>query len=204
MIHRGTIKHPNELFGTTEGSQSRAFLLDKVAFSRLSSWLIRDLRSDHAGEVGAVALYRGILAVSRCKDVHTFASEHLKTESNHLKLLEGIVPASGRSMSLPLWNFAGYITGALPALFGSEAVFQTIDAVETFVDDHYKKQVIRLNHYHRHMRISNILERCRLDEVQHRDEARNHAAGASNVFLKIWCKLVTFGSSVAVTIARAI
>lgn len=27
--------------------------------------LMRDLRSDHAGEVGAVQIYRGILAVSR-------------------------------------------------------------------------------------------------------------------------------------------
>ena len=204
MVHRGTAKHPNELFGTTEDYRSRAFSLDAETFFPLPPWLTRDLRSDHAGEAGAVAMYRGILAVSPCEDVRTFASEHLKTESNHLRLVESILPTADRSMSLPLWNFAGYITGALPALFGSEAVFQTIDAVETFVDDHYKKQVVRLNQYHRQVRIANILERCRLDEVQHRCEAQNHAVGASNVFLKIWCKLVTFGSSVAVTIARAI
>ena len=204
MVHRGTAKHPNELFGTTEDYRSRAFSLDAETRFPLPPWLTRDLRSDHAGEAGAVAMYRGILAVSPFEDVRTFASEHLKTESTHLSLLESILPTADRSMSLPLWNFAGYITGALPALFGPEAVFQTIDAVETFVDDHYKKQVVRLNQYHRQVRIANILERCRLDEVQHRDEARNHAAGASNVFLKIWCKLVTFGSSVAVTIARAI
>ena len=204
MVHKGTAKLPNELFGSTEDYRSRAFSLDAETFISLPKWLTRDLRSDHADEAGAVAIYRGILAVSPCEDVRTFASEHLKTERYHLRLVEGNLPTADRSMSLPLWNFAGYITGALPALFGSEAVFQTIDAVETFVDDHYKKQVIRLNHYHRHMRIANILERCRLDEVQHRDEARNHSSGASNVFLKIWCKLVTFGSSVAVTIARAI
>ena len=204
MTRKAIAKNSNEFFEATVDYPSQAFSIDRETFVRLPAWLTRDLRSDHAGETGAVAMYRGILAVSPCDNVRTFASEHLKTESNHLKLLETILPTADRSMSLPLWNFAGYITGALPALFGSEAVFQTINAVETFVDDHYKKQVIRLNHHHRHLRIANILECCRLEEVQHRDEARNHSAGASNVFLKIWCKLVASGSSLAVTIARAI
>ena len=31
----------------------------------IPAWLRRDLRSDHAGESGAVEIYRGILAVSR-------------------------------------------------------------------------------------------------------------------------------------------
>ena len=172
--------------------------------SPLSSWLKADLRSDHAGETGAVAIYKGILAVTRHDNVRAFASGHLETESNHLKLIEKILSPADRSIMLPLWSIAGYITGALPALFGDKAVFQTIDAVETFVDNHYREQIVKLQRTPRHEHISNILERCRLDEVQHRDEARNLAVGANNICLKTWCKLVTFGSFVAVTIARAI
>ena len=92
MVHRETAKHPNELFGPTRDFRSRAFSLDAETFIPLPPWLTRDLRSDHAGEAGAVAMYRGILAVSPCEDVRTFASEHVKTESNHLRLLESILP----------------------------------------------------------------------------------------------------------------
>ena len=38
----------------------------------------------------------------------------------------------------------GWLTGALPALFGRKAIFATIEAVETFVDHHYAQQIARL------------------------------------------------------------
>jgi len=40
----------------------------------LPEWLIADLRSDHAGEMGAVMIYRGILAVSRDAGVRELRS----------------------------------------------------------------------------------------------------------------------------------
>ena len=52
------------------------------------NWLLRDLRSDHAGEAGAVAIYRGILAVSRCPQVREFAQRHMQTEQRHLATVE--------------------------------------------------------------------------------------------------------------------
>ena len=39
----------------------------------------------------------------------------------------------------------GWLTGALPALFGRQAIFATIEAVETFVDQHYEQQVVRID-----------------------------------------------------------
>ena len=50
---------------------------------------IRDLRSDHAGEAGAVQIYRGILAVSRNEVVRAFARQHMATEQRHLAFFEG-------------------------------------------------------------------------------------------------------------------
>jgi ubiquinone biosynthesis monooxygenase Coq7 len=40
--------------------------LPDIAISEMPAWLIGELRSDHAGETGAVMIYRGILAF--CKD----------------------------------------------------------------------------------------------------------------------------------------
>ena len=41
-----------------------------------------ELRSDHAGETGAVAIYRGILAITRNPELRTFAEHHLATEQD--------------------------------------------------------------------------------------------------------------------------
>jgi demethoxyubiquinone hydroxylase (CLK1/Coq7/Cat5 family) len=110
------------------------------SFAALPLALRRELRTDHAGETGAVQIYRGILAVSRDPSVRRFAEHHQATEQRHLELIEAVVPPAGRSRLLPLWRVSGWMTGALPALFGQRAVFATIQAVETFVDRHYGDQ----------------------------------------------------------------
>ena len=167
-------------------------------------WLVRELRSDHAGETGAIAIYRGILAVSRSATLRTFASAHLKTEQDHLALIETILPARSRSVLLPLWRVAGFLTGAMPALFGGRAVFATIAAVETFVDRHYAAQVDRLSREGSHAEVRSLLERCRQDEARHRDEARQACDGSPGAFARAWCRMVGAGSAVAVAIARHI
>ena len=113
-------------------------------FSQMPRWLQAELRSDHAGEYGAVMIYRGILAVSRDDTVRDFAERHIATERDHLRLMEETVPSSARTQLLPLWWLMGWLTGALPAVFGRHAVFATIEAVETFVDHHYRQQIDRL------------------------------------------------------------
>ncbi len=165
-------------------------------------WLVRDLRSDHAGETGAVAIYRGILAVSRDSAVRDFAQAHMATERRHLELMDASLSPKGRSVFLPIWRVAGFLTGALPALFGREAVFATIDAVETFVDHHYAEQIERLDREGIEPALRDMLEACRQDEVDHRDEARDAAARPATLMLRLWCRLVVGGSAAAVALAR--
>ena len=89
-------------------------------------------------------IYRGILAISRDESVRDFAARHIATERDHLRLMEETVPPSARTRLLPLWWVMGWLTGALPAVFGRHAVFATIEAVETFVDHHYRQQIDHL------------------------------------------------------------
>jgi demethoxyubiquinone hydroxylase (CLK1/Coq7/Cat5 family) len=168
----------------------------------LPEWIVRDLRSDHAGETGAVAIYRGILALSRSAEIRAFAEAHLKTERQHLALIEEVLPAKAKSLFLPLWRGAGFVTGAVPALFGRKAVFVTIDAVETFVDRHYSEQVDRLSRAGTHEDLRALLERCRLDEVSHRDEARGSLVGPPGAVTRVWCWMIAAGSAAAVAVAR--
>ena len=187
--------------------------------------LRRELRTDHAGEAGAVMIYRGVLALARSPALRDFAHHHLQTEQQHLALIEALVPPAGRSRLLPLWRVAGWLTGALPAVLGPRAVYATIDAVETFVDQHYADQVRWID---RHtaaappadragaalLALRGLLERCRLDEVQHRDDARARlgaTGGATGsgpggwplrVLARAWSAVVGGGSAAAVRISR--
>jgi len=174
------------------------------AFGGLPRWLQQELRSDHAGEFGAVMIYRGILAISRDRSVREFADSHLRTEQKHLALMEEIVPAAGRTRLLPLWRLMGWLTGALPALFGRQAVFATIEAVETFVDHHYQQQIVRLTPEGEHGPLRQVLVDCQADEVSHRDEATSLALPKRNAILRLWCAVVGSGSAAAVVAAKRV
>jgi 3-demethoxyubiquinol 3-hydroxylase len=166
--------------------------------------IVADLRSDHAGETGAVMIYRGILSVSRDRDLRAFATAHLATEANHLRLLDAMLARSERSALLPLWRIAGFLTGFLPALFGPRAVYATIDAVETFVDHHYEEQIRKLSDTGPGGDLRRVLLACQEDEVHHRDEARALTHRPPGLVLRAWIRAVGTGSRAAVAAARRI
>ena len=171
-------------------------------------WLEDDLRTDHAGEIGAVWMYRGILSISSDPTVRDFASRHMRTEQRHLCNIENVLKPTSRSRLLPVWRVAGFITGVLPSLIGARWVFHTIEAVETFVDEHYEVQINRLETIadldQDLAAVHAILVDCRADEIAHRDEAHDFARIRPGLFAMLWCALVSYGSQVAVACARRI
>jgi ubiquinone biosynthesis monooxygenase Coq7 len=76
--------------------------------------LLGDLRSDHAGETGAVMIYLGILAGARSARIRDFARAHLMTERQHLAQFAALLPLTQRSVLLPLWRVAGWLTVFCP------------------------------------------------------------------------------------------
>jgi demethoxyubiquinone hydroxylase (CLK1/Coq7/Cat5 family) len=167
-------------------------------------WLVGELRSDHAGETGAVWIYRAILTMSRDDRVRAFATAHLATERRHLAEIESVLPRAARSRLLPAWRVAGFLTGAIPALCGPRAVYATIASVEEFVDRHYRAQVDRLDREAILPALRDLLERCRVDEVDHRDEARHALDRPPGPILRLWSAVVGRGSAAAVVLARRI
>lgn len=163
------------------------------------------LRTDHAGEVGAVHIYRGVLAVTRDPALRRFALCHLATEQEHLARVGAWLPARERSHLLPLWRVAGWLTGALPALAGPRAVYITVEAVETFVEQHYAEQMAYLAPRPQWVLLRQTLGDCMLDEVHHREEAAA-ASGQSHRghLARAWCALIDAGSRIAVRICRHI
>jgi len=173
----------------------------------LPSWLRADLRSDHAGELGAVNIYEGILLITKDPVVRAFAVEHLATERVHLASMETLLAPKHRSRLQWPWRGAGWLIGAVPAAIGSQWVFATVATVETFVDKHYTEQIDRLtlaNPGQIPGHITQLLQQCRADEVQHRQDAAARLSAPLSLPLRAWLKVVEWGSRGAVTVARAI
>lgn len=167
-------------------------------------FMVAELRSDHAGETGAVWIYRGVLAFTRDDGVRDFARRHLATESEHLRLIAPQLPWPQRSRLLVPWRIAGFMTGALPALFGPRAVYGTIAAVETFVDTHYQQQIDRLAGLPEAEPLRNLLVQCQADECHHRDEATALRGAPPGPLLRAWSAMVGAGSAAAVVVARRV
>ena len=173
---------------------------------KLSRWLNSELRASHAGETGAVWIYRGILALSCNQDLRLFAQRHLKTEEKHLKNIEALIMESQRSRFLTLWRVAGFLTGAFPAVLNPSAVYLTITAVETFVTRHYQEQIATIQNFedanYDLSQILAVLADCQADEIKHRDEASENLISAPGIRAQVWCTLIEIGSRSAVAIAR--
>ena len=173
----------------------------------LSIHLQRELRSDHAGETGAVYIYKGIVAVAKWREdeeMLLFAKSHGITEAEHLRQIAHWLPSQQRSWLLGPWRLAGWLTGALPALFGRRAVYGTIAAVETFVDHHYQQQIDHLKEFGGPEGLLPLLLQCQADEQHHRDEAAALVGGQSHWLLRAWCWTVGCGSAAAVVLARRV
>jgi ubiquinone biosynthesis monooxygenase Coq7 len=170
----------------------------------LSGQLIADLRSDHAGECGAVAIYTGILAVSGNEAVRRFAEAHRKAEQVHREFFAEWMPRQHRSRLLPLWTAAGWLLGAVSALFGPQAVYRTISAVETFVEQHYTEQIEKMEGEPQLAELAAKLRQFCEEEVEHRDDAADRLGDHVGHAARLWILVVGTGSSLGVAIARKI
>lgn len=179
----------------------------------LPPWLQGELRSDHAGETGAVYIYRGAAAAAAARGwpapVHAFIAEHMEAEEAHLAALEVLVPPHARSVALPVWRAAGWLLGALPTALGPRALFCTIEAVERFVEEHYQGHIAPLAVAGGRPALLALLRACCADEVHHAQDAaarwRSPALGAAPLAAaSAWAAVVDSGSRAAVAVAKRI
>ncbi len=171
-----------------------------------NSYLVRELRSDHAGETGAVYIYKGIAAVAKItndSELLNLARSHGVTELEHLELIESVLARNLQSRLLVLWRIAGWLIGAIPTLFGRGAVYATIAAVETFVEQHYQAQIDYLRINGSSDGLLELLMRCQADEIAHQKEAKSQISEALPRALRAWSAIVQWGSSTAVVVARS-
>lgn len=133
------------------------------------------LRVDHAGELGAVHIYRGqqaVLSKARGKDRLAGKLREMEGhEQEHLARFDEILNERQVRPTLmaPLWRVAGFALGAGTALMGEKAAHACTEAVENVIEDHYASQIDELKD--REPELAAELTKFREDELAHRDEA---------------------------------
>lgn len=170
----------------------------------ISSSLIADLQSDHAGEAGAVQIYRGMLWTTRDPAVRRFALSHIRTEMRHLRFFHRWLPKQHRSRLLPLWLSAGWLLGAFAGFCGRRVSFHTIAAVETFVEKHYQSQIEIMRQMPPLEPLANQLMAFCEDEVDHKIDAQKRLSGAPSLVARIWFEIIAVGSAAGVAVAKRI
>ncbi|MFN9781029.1 MAG: demethoxyubiquinone hydroxylase family protein [Alphaproteobacteria bacterium] len=160
--------------------------------------LARMLRVDHAGEHGAVQIYRGQLAVlGHTASGHTI--RHMEEqEKAHLQTFDRLIVEHGVRPTVlsPFWHVAGFALGAATALMGEKAAMACTAAVEEVIDEHYAQQIAALETDGAPSQaLKETLESFRADEIAHRDTALSHGAeetpgyGLLSGAIKAGCRL---------------
>lgn len=138
------------------------------------------LRVDHAGELGAVHIYRGQRAVlgqapgrervaGQLAEMEAHEAEHL-ARFDRLLTERRVRPTA----MAPLWRLAGFAVGAGTALLGEKAAHACTEAVETVIEEHYAGQIAELAD--RDPDLAAELSKFRDEELAHRDLAVEEGA----------------------------
>lgn len=138
------------------------------------------LRVDHAGELGAVHIYRGQRAVmqqARGRDRIAWQLQEMEAqEAIHLAAFDRMLTERRVRPTLmaPLWRAAGFVLGAGTALMGEKAAHACTEAVESVIEQHYADQIAELEP--EEPALAADLTRFRDEELAHRDLAVSEGA----------------------------
>lgn len=159
----------------------------------------RYLKVNHAGEHGAVQIYRGQITVARWRCPAVVDSlEALKAhEERHRRIFATELSARGRRRcrSYHLCGLGGYLLGVLTGLCGARAIGATTVAVEQVVLKHLERQIadVATTDPGAHAAIAAIV----------RDEQSHHAEGvrllgASSIWMAILMPLVAASTTMVI------
>ena len=105
----------------------------------------RILKVNHAGEYGAIRIYRAQIWVARwrCADVVPFLEETLGHEINHCTMFRNAMPQriARPCRVMPFWGNGGLVLGFLTALLGRQGIWICTAAVEPAVHRHLEDQL---------------------------------------------------------------
>ncbi len=165
------------------------------------------IRVDHAGEYGAVQIYRGQRAVfdridSKGRTARLLA-EMEEGEQEHLKTFDRMIAERGVRPTLmaPVWRIAGFGLGAVTALMGEKAAHACTEAVEEVIEEHYGDQSEKLRGVDAELK--HVVDKFRADEIAHKETAIEQGARSAPGY-PVLSAVIKFGCRAAIRISEKI
>lgn len=165
------------------------------------------LRVDHAGEYGAVEIYRAQRAVFRGRKGHEGITEDLtgmkRHEEVHLARFQELLTEHRvrPTVLLPVWRMAAHALGAGTALMGEKAAHACTEAVETVIGEHYNAQIEELRE--RDPELAAELTKFRDEELAHKDHAIEHGAHEAPAY-RLLSAVIQTGCRLAIKVAERV
>jgi len=133
----------------------------------------RIVRVNHAGEYGAIRIYRAQIAVARrlFPDVVADLSHMLEHEIQHCSVFSAAMPArrSRPCRLIWLWSTGGSLLGMTTALMGRQSIWTCTAAVEAAVHRHLDDQLAFLTG--RDRALHEAIRGIRVEELAHLNHA---------------------------------
>ncbi len=105
----------------------------------------RILRVNHAGEYGAINIYKAQLLVARLfyKDIALQLEEMLSHEKVHLNTFNNLLISRSirRCYAIHFWAFGGFSLGLFTAIIGRNAIWVCTNSIESTVLHHLEWQL---------------------------------------------------------------
>jgi ubiquinone biosynthesis monooxygenase Coq7 len=165
------------------------------------------LRVDHAGEYGAVAIYRGQRAIFDKLPEKARIASLLKGmedgEALHLATFDALLAERRVRPTLlaPFWNAAGFGLGAATALMGEKAAMACTSAVEDVIEKHYAAQIGELEAGE--PELAETVRQFREDELEHKRTAENEGAQSAPGY-GLLSAVIKLGCHAAIRIAQKV
>jgi ubiquinone biosynthesis monooxygenase Coq7 len=128
------------------------------------------LRVNHAGELGARQIYKGMRKIlGDDPDLVLMANQ----EEEHLKMFTQLMIEHKVKPTIfqPFWHVLSYGMGAASALMGKQAAHACTIAVEEVIVDHYQSQIDSLKNSPEHKPLMDIIDKFKKEEDHHREIA---------------------------------
>lgn len=160
------------------------------------------LRVNHAGELGARQIYKGMRRIlGNDPDLVEMAIQ----EEKHLKAFTQLMIEYKAKPTIfqPFWHVLSYGMGITTALLGKKAAHACTIAVEEIIIDHYQDQIDSMMQTHENKPLMEIIEQFKKEENDHKKIAEQ-AGGRETIKFNTLEKAVKIITKAAIKLSTKI
>ena len=188
-------------------NSSRRIPLPRPGRGATRARLAEILRVDHAGEYGAVQIYKAQRAVfaglAGKEGLTRDLTEMQGHETVHKERFDALLNEHRvrPTALLPLWHMAAVGLGVGTALMGEKAAHACTEAVESVIEKHYADQIEELKD--RDPVLAAELTKFRDEELAHHDHAIEHGSREAPAY-RLLSSVIMAGCRVAIKVSERV